>query len=363
MSPRRIFIIGATGAQGMPITKGLAQDNGYALRILTRDANSRRAQELKKLSHDIEFVEATFASEADLREGFRGSWGAYVNIDGFNSGEKTEMFWAMRAYEIAIEEGVKFFVYGNLDYAYKKSGYNPKMRSGHYDGKGRIGEWVLFQNQANRDRMGAAVLTSGPYIDMNISPRTIMTPAVQDGVVTWYVPLASGAIPFVALEDLGTYARWIFDNTERSNGMNLEVAMGHLTYHDIVSGFTAATGRPAKWVDIPMDGYFAATGIPDDAPAAYNADPKDSATLSFRANFEGFFNIWRESGDNKGVVTRDYALLDEIFPGRTRTAEEWFRREDERGAKAGEGSLFERISSGSGNSVLKGSEDGRTGRL
>jgi hypothetical protein len=67
-----------------------------------------------------------------------------------------EIYWAIRSYETALEEGIKFFVYGNLDYALKESGYDSKFRTGHYDGKGRIGEWILFQNQHNRDRMGAA---------------------------------------------------------------------------------------------------------------------------------------------------------------------------------------------------------------
>ena len=71
--------------------------------------------------------------------------GAFVNIDGFNTGEKTETYWAIRSYEIAIEEEIKFFVYGNLHYGLKKSGYVSKFRTGHYDGKGRIGEWVLAQ--------------------------------------------------------------------------------------------------------------------------------------------------------------------------------------------------------------------------
>ena len=30
------------------------------------------------------------------------------------------MYWAIRCYEIALEEGIKFFVYGNLDYTIKK---------------------------------------------------------------------------------------------------------------------------------------------------------------------------------------------------------------------------------------------------
>ena len=91
---------------------------------MSRDATSRRANALLALGN-VEIVEGTFADEATLREGFRGCEGAYINIDGFNTGEKTEMYWAIRSYEIAIEAGIKFFVYGNLDYALKKAGYDP----------------------------------------------------------------------------------------------------------------------------------------------------------------------------------------------------------------------------------------------
>src|ERR1700722_13151837 len=152
----------------------LVADKKYSIRALSRDATSRRAKALLDLGN-AEIVEGTFADEAALREGFRGCDGAYINIDGFNTGEKTEMYWAIRSYEIAIEEGVKFFVYGNLDYALKKAGYVSKFRAGHYDGKGRIGEWILFQNEANKDRMGAAVFTTGPYMKMAISAMTPMT--------------------------------------------------------------------------------------------------------------------------------------------------------------------------------------------
>ncbi len=44
----------------------------------------------------------------------------------------------MRAYEIAIESGVKLFVFSNLDYALKKGGFNTKFRCAHEDGKGRV---------------------------------------------------------------------------------------------------------------------------------------------------------------------------------------------------------------------------------
>jgi hypothetical protein len=255
LNASKIFVIGGTGAQGMPVIGALVADKKYSVRALSRDANSRRANALLSLGN-VEIVEGTFADEATLRKGFRGCDGAYVNIDGFNAGEKTEMYWAIRSYEIAIEEGIKFFIYGNLDYALKKSGYDSKFRTGHYDGKGRVGEWILFQNQANQDRMAAAVFTTGPYMEMAISAMTPMTPAVEDGVVTWRVPLGDGVVPHVALEDCGYYARWLFDHPERANGMNLEVAIEQVDYRRLAAAFEKVTGRPARYIDTGLDAYW-----------------------------------------------------------------------------------------------------------
>ena len=104
-----IFVIGGTGAQGIPIVPALVADKKYSVRVLSRDSASPRATDLLALD-GVSILEGSFADEAVLREGFRGCDGAYINIDGFNTGEKTETYWAIRSYEIAIEEGIKFFV-------------------------------------------------------------------------------------------------------------------------------------------------------------------------------------------------------------------------------------------------------------
>ncbi|KAM6536404.1 hypothetical protein FALCPG4_002412 [Fusarium falciforme] len=94
MATRTIAVIGGTGAQGIPVEIQSYGPPGA-----------------------VEAVVGTFTSEESLRELFRSAWGAFVNIDGFNCGEKTEIYWSIRAYELAIEEGVKFYVYSNLVYA------------------------------------------------------------------------------------------------------------------------------------------------------------------------------------------------------------------------------------------------------
>jgi hypothetical protein len=357
-----IFVIGGTGAQGIPIVSALVADKKYTVRVLSRDSTSPRAKALFELGN-VSFLEGSFADEAILREGFRGCDGAFVNIDGFNTGEKTETYWAIRSYEIAIEEGIQFFVYGNLDYVLKKSGYDSRFRTGHYDGKGRVGEWILFQNQVNRDRMGAAVFTSGPYIEMVISPGTPMTPTVEDGVVTWRVPLGEGAVPHVALEDCGYYVRWLFDHPERANGMDLEVAIEHVTYANLAAAFEKVTGHPAQYIDTNLDTYWRKGPLSGraDVPAGYNADPNDKSTMSVRDNFTGFWNVWKH-----GIVERDYAFLDEIHHNRINTAEEWFRREDQLGRELGKGSLWERVQPENwrlDSPILKGTADRRQGKL
>jgi hypothetical protein len=308
----KIFIVGGTGAQGIPIIQSLVKDKKYSCRVLTRDSTSSRAKSLLALGN-VELVEGTFADEAALRNGFKGCDGAFINIDGFNTGEKTEMYWAIRSYELALEDkGIKFFVYGNLDFALKKSGYDPRFRAGHYDGKGRIGEWILFQNQHNKGRMGAALFTTGPYIEMAISSLTIMTPTIEDGVVTWRVPLGDGAVTHVALDDCGYYVRWLFDHPERASGMDLEVAIADIPYGELAAAFAKVTSHPAQYIDTSLEDYWTKGQLrrAADVPAGYNAPASDPSTMSFRDNFTGFWNVWKHR-----VVKRDYALLDEVGNG------------------------------------------------
>jgi hypothetical protein len=144
--------------------------------------------------------------------------------------------------------------------------------------------------------------------------------------------------------------------------MDLEVAIEHVTYADMAAAFAKVTGHPARYVDTDPDTYWGGPlNASADLPAGYNADPNDKSTMSFRDNFTGFWNMWKH-----GIITRDYALLDEIHPNRIKTVEDWFRREDQAGKDLGKGSLWDRIQPEnwrSDSSILKGSADGRTGRL
>lgn len=179
-------------------------------------------------------------------------------------------------------------------------------------------------------------------------------------MLTWRVPLGDGAVAHVALDDCAYYVRWLFDHPDVANGMNLEVAMEHVRYADLAAAFERVTGKPARFIDTDLNAYFAPLQAINDLPAGYNADPADKSTMTFRDNFTGFWNQWKYN-----VITRDYALLDEIHPGRIRSAEQWIRREEQRTKEAGTETLWERVQPDTllNRKILKLSEDHRRGAL
>ncbi|KAI8663201.1 NmrA domain-containing protein [Fusarium keratoplasticum] len=369
---KKIFIVGGTGAQGIPVVRDLAPV--FALRILTRDPSSARAQQLLTYSPSpgqIELFQGTFESMSDLRQGLEGCWGVFINLDGFSVGEKSETFWTIRSYELAIELGLKSFVFGNLDYYYKKAGYKDEFRVGHADGKGRMGEWIIDQHRRNQKAlagydMKVSLLTTGVYLDMAISSAGPAVPKVEvdevtgEDILTWRIPLTrDGAVVHVALDDCGFYVRWLFENPQEADGRDLEVAIEHVHYDDLAKAFERVTGRKARFIDVDFETYWREGSLAQtaDRPVGVAADASDSANMTIKQNFTGWWNIWRASGYNKGVIQRDYHLLDRIFPGRIRTAEQFLRRIDQEERKRGS-TLWDKMVAN--KPILKVQEDGFT---
>lgn len=353
MSLHKIFVIGGTGAQGIPVVRGLVSDGRYAVKVLTRDLESSRAKQLLGMSPKVDLIQGSLTSEGDIRNGLQGCDGIFVNIDGFTIGEKAEMFWTMRIYELSVQHGIKHFIFGNLDYGLRKGGYDDKYRTGHYDAKGRTAQWLLGQHALNRAEpyydMKMGIFTTGPYMEMTISVGTPMTPSVETDdagreVVVWRVPLTDrGAVVHVSLDDCAHYVRWMFDHPER-DGIDLEVAIDHIHYGDLAAAFERVTGCRARFVDTAPEEYWRTGPLSarGDRAAGVEADMAEPGTLSVRENFTGFWNLWRASGGNEGVIRRDYALLDEIHPRRIRSAEQFFRLADER-ARAEGSSLLDHV--------------------
>jgi hypothetical protein len=189
-------------------------------------------------------------------------------------------------------------------------------------------DWLLAQTPSPTI---TTVLTSGPYMELLF--EFLAPKRTSEGVFEFIAPLGpQGAIALIHLEDLGRYARWIFDNgaDPTVNGMNLEVATEHVNWNDLVATFSKITGHRAVFVDVTMQDYFE-KHYPAGPKAVKrkigSGVPRDDTTLqTWGQNFSGFWYLWRHSGGNQGVIQRDYNLLDQILPERVRSVGEWMKK-------------------------------------
>lgn len=151
---------------------------------MTRNPKSSRAEKLAALPN-VSLIQGTQENQQDLHRVFKGVYGAWVNLDGFTLGEKDELFYGFRAYEIARSEHVQHYVWAHIEYALGNANFDESYHCGHMVSKGRVGKFILALGQ---EPMKTTLFSTGPYMDMLIDG--MMTPNIQpDGSFLWINPL------------------------------------------------------------------------------------------------------------------------------------------------------------------------------
>ncbi|CAG8952205.1 hypothetical protein HYFRA_00000945 [Hymenoscyphus fraxineus] len=332
-----VLVVGGTGAQGAAVVEGnqplfttrtwrmltsspeLAKSPSYAIKILTRSATSSTATRLSNLPN-VTLFEGSAHHEPDIHQALEGVDIVYCNTNGFAIGEKAEIYWGIRFFELSREHNVKHFIWGSIQSAYETSGYQARFRTGHFDGKQKVANWITTQATTP---MAWSILTSCMYVEMLNELLAPFPEKDESGeeVMVFKAPVGSGAPPMIYLADLGRYARWLIENPERSNGMNLKIATEHLGYEDLARTYTEITGRRAIFRDVTLDEYFDSGLFPTpDEKVGHSAEKDDETLQTYRQNFTGFWNTWKED-----VVVRDMKLLDEIMPDRVKSIGDWMK--------------------------------------
>ncbi|KAI0742363.1 NAD(P)-binding protein [Daedaleopsis nitida] len=356
LSKKLILVIGATGAQGLAVIDKLlgptadGTPSPYAIRALTRDPHGRRAKELA--DKGVELVKGAFGDFPSVLAALQGVWGVWTNTDGFTVGETKEVYAGMRIFELAKQvKSVRHYVWSNLDYATKNGRYDPEYQCGHYDGKGRVAEWMKAQpSVVSDDDMSWSVVTSGPYMDMLNFPMLGPIGQRSDGTFVFAAPIGDGHIPMIALEDLGFFARYSFDHRAEVSGKDLEVASDWVSWEHLVATFTKVTGLKAEYVRQSYD-EWCANRLGTDVPVANERGSVNDGSTTWKENFRGFWALWRDD-----VITRDFDWLRKVNP-HGYTLESWMHAKKYRGANVAGQTLLKNVEDDKGFGLDKDSID------
>ncbi|TFK82182.1 hypothetical protein K466DRAFT_500761, partial [Polyporus arcularius HHB13444] len=200
----------------------------------------------------------------------------------------------------------------------QKGGFDPKYYAEHYTGKCRVADWMRAQESVvSENDMSWSILTTGPYMDMLNMGVFGPLKVRDDGTYVFASPVGTGHVPMIALQDLGFFARYIFDHRAATSREELEVASDWVGWDYLVQTFTKVTGKKAEYVPLPIDewmGLFLGT----DHPIANDHRSGDGST-TWRENSTRWWRLYRDD-----VIQRDFVWLRGVHP-ELLTVEAWMR--------------------------------------
>jgi hypothetical protein len=299
----------------------LSKAGTFDITVPTRNPSSASAQAVEALPN-VKLLQADYLTEAGLRSILANQDGIYFNMNSFAVSEPFVYFWTYRAYEIAVQSGLKLFVLTAGPNRYEAHGYKEEFRNAHGAISGRLSDWLSHQPT---DILPWTVSYGGVYAEML---WTLLQPHVrEDGVYEFAAPIGDGNIPFTPLEDYGARVRWIFENPEASSGKILTWGTLNTSYKELVQAFEETTGKKAVFKDLTQDEWFERLRVYKDPEGKFpdTGVPNDDTTFTWRKTFGAWWNLWKYNDrirDHKKEAEAA-AWSDEVYPARHKSIKDW----------------------------------------
>ncbi|MER5297089.1 NmrA/HSCARG family protein [Streptomyces pharetrae] len=232
----RILVTGATGLQGGAVARELVR-RGRPVAALVRDPASQRARALADLG--VELVRGDLDDESSLRsalEGFHGLFAVQNFMTPAGLGGEVRQGRALARAAKAV--GTGHVVYTSVGGAERESGVP------HFDSKRGIERYL--------EGTGVPLTVLRPTFFMdNFAAHG---PERVDGTLVVRLALKPDTrVQFIAVDDIGWFAAEAFDRPEAYVGRAVEIAGDALTATQIAEAFSARSGLPARFEELPLD--------------------------------------------------------------------------------------------------------------
>ncbi|KAJ1663358.1 hypothetical protein IW140_001908 [Coemansia sp. RSA 1813] len=254
-----VAIVGATGFQGGSVLRALHGTGKYKLVAVTRDTSSTLANDLKNKYPDVELVAANLDNIEPLKKAFEGADFVFGVTQFFQPGIRdkidagnfdVEYKQGKNIVDAAISVGVKNIIFSSLPSMKAISGGKYPIVH-QFEGKYRVEEYL--KSKANR--INGAIIHLGSYMENFVNFARISTD--DNKTIEFTFPYSPDApLPLADVSsDTGAVVSHMLDHFHGFVGKTVVVSSGYYSSQDMVDAFTEATGKPARYVQIPH-AYF-----------------------------------------------------------------------------------------------------------
>ncbi len=252
-----IAVAGATGAQGGGLVRAILNDpdSGFAVRALTRNANSDKARQLANLGAEV--VEADVDDLESLKAAYSGAYGAYcVTFFWEHFSPEKEIAQAKNMATAAAAAGLKHVVWSTFedtrDWVPLDDDRMPtlqgKYKVPHFDAKA----------EANHFFTDMGVPTTFLYTSFYWDNFIYFGSGPQrgpDGKLAVTFPMGDKKLPGIVAEDIGKCAYGIFKRGEDLIGENVGISGDQLTGQEIADALSRALNLDIAYNEVPADVY------------------------------------------------------------------------------------------------------------
>ncbi|MFD3531390.1 NmrA/HSCARG family protein [Streptomyces sp. NPDC058664] len=257
-----ITVFGATGRQGGGLVRAALAERepAFTIRAVTRNPNSDRAQELKRLGADV--VQADMDDEASLAPAFEHAYGAFLvtNFWEHLSGER-EKAQAGALARAASHAGVQHAVWSTLEDTRecvpldddRMPTLQEHYKVSHFDAKA----------EADRHFLDEGVPTT--FLRTTFFWENLLgTFAPQrgpDGVLRLTFPMGESRLAGLAVDDVGKTALAVLRRGPDFIAATISIAGEHLKVADMATALTDALDEPVRYRPLTPD-EWRAQGFP-----------------------------------------------------------------------------------------------------
>jgi uncharacterized protein YbjT (DUF2867 family) len=236
-SKKTVLVTGATGTQGGAVAHDLLSGGGYRVRAMTRKPESENARGLKDLGAEI--VRGDLNDEASLRNAMQDAWGVFAVQNTWEAGVEGEEEQGHRQARVARDVGVQHYVYTSVGSANRKTGIP------HFENKARIEETVRTVGFPSY-----VIIRPVFFMENFLSPW--FKPAIDQGKLMVAINPQT-RLQMIAAGDIGKYGRWAFDEHERLNRREIDIAGDEQTMPEVAKVLTQVTGHPVEFAPPPIE--------------------------------------------------------------------------------------------------------------
>ena len=228
-----IFVTGATGNQGGAVARSLI-NNGFKIKVITRNPSSVPAQNLKKLHAEI--------IQGDLNN--TETYCAHIkDVDGifavltYENGIDKEIKQGMDLVNLAKEYDIKHFLYSSVIGADQNTGIP------HWETKYKIENHIKQINLPYTIIRPASLFENFliPQVKSRILKGKLASPVNKDVIQQ-----------FICSKDIGEISAEIFMNPGKYSGKILTIAAQEMDMKEVANIFSEALGKEIKYQKLPM---------------------------------------------------------------------------------------------------------------